>query len=64
MLDLQEQYLRYHYFPTYPVRQNKALIKYQPRPIAVWSTQRRSNALLARSSYPLQPVLEAPELPL
>lgn len=58
MLDQAEQYLRFHNWPSYPMRQNKALIRYQPRPIVVWSTQRRSTELLARNSYPLWPVLE------
>lgn len=57
MLDEREQYLRFHNWPHYPMRQNKPLIAYQPRAIAVWSPQRRSNELLARRSYPLWPVL-------
>ena len=64
MLDQAEQYLRFHNWPKYPMRQNKPLIKYQPRAIAVWSTQKKSNELLARKSYPLGPVLPPVVAPL
>lgn len=59
MLDQAEQYLRFHNWPKYPMRQNKPLIRERPRAIALWRTKRRATERLVKPTYPFNHMEQA-----